>query len=102
MGDSTQYRRDAAKTAQLTKREREVITLVGTGLRNMQIAERLFISEVTVRNHLTSVFRKLEFTNRVQLVLYALQQGLTRLPLRIEPSAMVSAGRTARTKKSAS
>lgn len=102
VGDSTQHTRDAAKTAQLTKREREVTTLIGTGLRNMQVAERLFISEVTVRNHLTSIFRKLGFTNRVQLVLYALQQGLTRLPLRIEPSAMVPARRTARTKKSAS
>ncbi len=66
------------------------------------VRDRLFISEVTVRNHLTSIFRKLEFSNRVQLVVYALQQGLTKLPLRMDPSAMVSARRTARTKKSAS
>ena len=102
VGVSKRHKRDAAKTAQITKRERQVITLIGTGLRNIEIAERLFISEVTVRNHLTSIFRKLEFTNRVQLVLYALQQGLISLPLRIDPSAAVSTRRTARTKKSAS
>ena len=101
-GDSKRHTREAARRAQITKRERQVIALVGTGMRNIQIAERLFISEVTVRNHLTSIFRKLEFTNRVQLVLYGLQQGLISLPLRIDPSATVSTRRTGRTKKSAS
>jgi DNA-binding NarL/FixJ family response regulator len=70
------------KAARLTQRERQVIALVGEGLRNSQIANRLSISEVTVRNHLTSIFRKLELANRFQLVIYAFQHGLATLPLR--------------------
>src|SRR5438132_7173997 len=50
---------EAAKIATLTGREREVITLVGEGLRNQHIAERLYISEATVRHHLTAIFTKL-------------------------------------------
>jgi DNA-binding NarL/FixJ family response regulator len=75
---------DAAtgKAARLTQRERQVIRLVGAGLRNSQIARRLCISEVTVRNHLTATFRKLELENRFQLVFYAFQHGLATLPAR--------------------
>jgi DNA-binding NarL/FixJ family response regulator len=71
---------EAERAVLLTRRERQVITLVGEGLRNSQIAERLCISEVTVRNHLTSTFRKLEVENRFQLVIYAFQHGLATLP----------------------
>jgi DNA-binding NarL/FixJ family response regulator len=81
------------KTTHLTKREREVVTLVGAGLRNSQIAARLSISEVTVRNHLTSTFRKLELENRFQLVIYAFQHGLATLPdrgARLEYQAKIS------------
>ncbi len=70
------------RAALLTRRERQVIMLVGEGLRNSQIAHRLYISEVTVRNHLTSTFRKLEVANRFQLVAYAFQHGLATLPSR--------------------
>ena len=69
---------EAAKIATLTAREREVITLIGQGLRNRQIAERLFISEVTVRHHLTSIYTKLGVSDRLELVIYAYQHGLTR------------------------
>ena len=62
--------------ATLTKREREVITLVAIGLRNKQVAERLFISRVTVRHHLTSVFGKLGVSDRFELMVYAHKQGL--------------------------
>ena len=72
----------AGRAALLTRRERQVVTLVGEGLRNSQIANRLCISEVTVRNHLTSTFRKLEVANRFQLVAYAFQHGLATLPSR--------------------
>jgi len=75
------------KTTYLTRREREVVVLVGQGLRNSQIAERLSISEVTVRNHLTSTFRKLELENRFQLVIYAFQHGLATLPARAASAA---------------
>jgi DNA-binding NarL/FixJ family response regulator len=71
---------DAEGIATLTKREREVITLVAMGLRNKQIAERLFISEITVRHHLTSVFGKLAVSDRFELMIYAYRHGLAELP----------------------
>ena len=72
--------KESAKIAALTRREREVITLVAEGLRNKQIAGRLFISEITVNHHLTSVFRKLGVSDRLELVIYAYRQGLVKLP----------------------
>jgi two-component system nitrate/nitrite response regulator NarL len=66
------------KVATLTGREREVISLIGEGLRNKQIADRLFISEGTVRNHLTTVFSKLEVSDRFELLMYAYRQGLAK------------------------
>lgn len=62
----------------LTQREREIVALVGEGLRNEGVAERLGISEKTVRNHLTAIFDKLGVDGRLELVVYAFQHGLTR------------------------
>lgn len=53
---------------ELTGRELEVLTLVGVGLTNTQIGEKLFISENTVKNHVQSIFKKLNVVNRVQAV----------------------------------
>jgi DNA-binding NarL/FixJ family response regulator len=64
----------------LTRREREVIALVGEGLKNKQIAERLFISETTVTHHLSSVFSKLDVSDRLELMIYAFRHGLARKP----------------------
>ena len=72
---------EAAKIATLTEREREVITLVGEGLRNKHIAERLYISEATVRHHLTAIFAKLEVADRFELAVYAYQHGLAKPPV---------------------
>jgi DNA-binding NarL/FixJ family response regulator len=72
---------EAVKIAQLTDRELEVVALVGEGLRNQQIADRLFISVITVRHHLSSVFSKLEIKDRFELAIYAYRHGLARLPL---------------------
>jgi two-component system, NarL family, nitrate/nitrite response regulator NarL len=72
---------EAAKIATLTEREREVITLIGEGLRNKHIAERLYISEATVRHHLTSVFAKLNVSDRFELAIYAYQHGLAKPPV---------------------
>jgi DNA-binding NarL/FixJ family response regulator len=69
---------EASKIATLTGREREVIALVGEGLRNRQIADRLFISEGTVRNHLTTVFSKLEVSDRFELLMYAYRHGIAK------------------------
>jgi DNA-binding NarL/FixJ family response regulator len=62
---------ETARLEVLTKREREIVRLVAEGLTNRVIAERLFISEVTVRHHLTSIFAKLGITNRVELLGFA-------------------------------
>ncbi len=70
------------QTAGLTGREREILDLVGQGLRNRQIAERLTISEQTVKNHLHSVFRKLGFGDRLELTLYALQTKAPDFPVK--------------------
>ncbi|RYG67297.1 response regulator transcription factor [bacterium] len=60
----------------LTPREREIIGAIGIGLKNKQIADRFFISERTVHNHLASIFRKLEVSDRLELALYAGNHGL--------------------------
>src|SRR5262245_43445676 len=71
---------EAAKIATLTERERQAISLIGEGLKNREIAERMFISEATVRHHLTSIFNKLGVADRLELVIYAYQHNLAELP----------------------
>jgi two-component system, NarL family, nitrate/nitrite response regulator NarL len=71
---------EAAKIATRTDREREVLTLIGQGLKNKEIADQLFISEWTVRHHITSIFAKLEVSDRVELILYAYKRGLADPP----------------------
>jgi DNA-binding NarL/FixJ family response regulator len=70
---------EQAKIARLTERERAVIELICQGLQNRAIGERLFISETTVRHHLTSIFTKLGVENRLELVIYAFRNGLAQL-----------------------
>jgi DNA-binding NarL/FixJ family response regulator len=77
---SPQTSAEATKIARLTEREREVITLVGEGLRNKHIAARLYISEATVRHHLTAIFAKLDISDRFELAIYAYQHGLAKPP----------------------
>ncbi len=60
----------------LTARERQVFDLVSAGLKNKDIASRLFISETTVRHHLTTIFSKLEVTSRFELIIFAYRQKL--------------------------
>jgi two-component system, NarL family, nitrate/nitrite response regulator NarL len=71
---------DELKISSLTDREREVIRRVGEGLKTKQIAERLFISEITVHHHLTSIYGKLEVVDRLELLIYAYRNGLAELP----------------------
>lgn len=59
--------------ARLTDREREVVKQVAIGLRNAEIAQRLGVSEVTVKTHLSNVFQKLGVRDRVELALYAVR-----------------------------
>lgn len=54
--------------------------MVGLGLKNKEIAQRLFISEATVRNHITSILSKLELSDRFELALFAYAHGLAEVP----------------------
>ena len=71
---------DAAKEADLialplSAREIEVLDCVAQGLSNKEIADELYVTEQTVKNHMTSVLRKLDVNDRVQAVLYAVKNG---------------------------
>ena len=80
--DLTRRRRESEPDvgAKLTERERQIVALVGEGLKNKQIAERLFISETTVSHHLTSIFAKLAVPDRLSLVFFAYRNGLAKPP----------------------
>jgi two-component system, NarL family, nitrate/nitrite response regulator NarL len=71
---------ETAKIASLTDREHEIIALVCEGLKNKQIGERLFISEMTVRNHLTSILSKLDLSDRFELAIYSYRHKLAPPP----------------------
>jgi DNA-binding NarL/FixJ family response regulator len=71
---------EEARIAPLTEREREIITLIGAGLRNQDIAARVYLSEHTVRHHLHAIFAKLGVASRFELAVYAYQHGLATLP----------------------
>ena len=60
----------------LTPKEKEVLALVGQGASNQEIADKLFVRDVTVKTHLNSIFKKLKVSNRTQAVLLAMQMNL--------------------------
>ncbi|SFQ45401.1 DNA-binding response regulator, NarL/FixJ family, contains REC and HTH domains [Amycolatopsis arida] len=64
--------------AALTEREREVLDLIGQGLSNREIAERLFLAEKTVKNHVTSVLAKLGMQRRTQAAAWVARRGSPR------------------------
>jgi DNA-binding NarL/FixJ family response regulator len=68
---------DPALEARLTSRELEVLPLIAAGLRNREVASKLGVSEQTVRNHLTNMYRKLGATNRTHMTAEARRRGIS-------------------------
>ncbi|NLN15298.1 MAG: response regulator transcription factor [Tissierellia bacterium] len=62
---------DLEKIDLLSRREYEILSLVASGFSNKEIGEKLFISEKTVKNHLTNIFKKIEVQDRVQATIFA-------------------------------
>jgi len=68
----------ATRVTQLSAREHEVLLLLVEGRANREIAERLIVSEATVKSHVLAVLRKLELRDRVQAVIFGYESGLVR------------------------
>jgi len=65
-----------ANSFNLTSREKEVLSLMATGCKNIEIAQRLWISEKTVKTHVSSILRKLNQADRTKAVIFAIGEGL--------------------------
>jgi DNA-binding NarL/FixJ family response regulator len=68
-----------ARISSLTGRESQVMSRICQGMRNKEIASKLYISDATVAHHLTSIYRKLGLADRTELLLYAHQNGISSL-----------------------
>lgn len=78
LNEFTQRERPLPKKTPLSDREQEILKWVAGGRTNREIAEGLYISENTVKNHLKNILQKLHLENRVQLTGYAYEQGLIK------------------------
>lgn len=67
------------RDARLSGREMEVVRCVAMGLRNKEVADKLGVSEATIKNHLTSVYAKLGVSDRLELILYAIHNRIIRV-----------------------
>ncbi len=67
------------KIRSLTKREYEVLTLIAEGLNNKDIADKLFISEKTVKNHVSSIFKKIGVNDRIQAAIFAFKNNIKKI-----------------------
>lgn len=80
-GDGLKTLQQIAKRGEvhLTDREVEVLRLIAKGMSNLEIANKLYLSEKTVKNHLTNIFRKVNVSDRTQAVLYAIRRKIVTL-----------------------
>jgi len=70
--------KEPAKHERLTARELEVLTLIGQGLSNKEIGEKLFIGIKTVKTHVSNILAKLEVEDRTQAAIYATKHGMDK------------------------
>ena len=75
-GSSSSTGGKSRERSPLSTREREIVQLVAQGFKNKEMAEKMFISEQTVKNHLHNIFDKLGVSDRLELALYAIHKGL--------------------------
>jgi DNA-binding NarL/FixJ family response regulator len=73
---SAQTSRDRASVGRLTQREQEILTCIGRGMTNAEIADALFLAESTVKNYIGRIFTKISARDRVQAVIIAFRAGL--------------------------
>ena len=71
--------KDVAKIDLLTRRELEVLKLLAVGMYNKEVAEKLDISERTVKNHVSNIFKKIEVTDRTQAAVFAIRNNLVEV-----------------------
>lgn len=71
--------KDEGKINTLTRRELQVLKLLAIGMYNKEIAEKLEISERTVKNHVSNIFKKLEVTDRTQAAVFAIRNNMIQL-----------------------
>ena len=72
----TKHEKVKSSENSLTEREIEVLELIAEGMLNKQIAKKLYISEKTVKNHVSNIFRKLNVSDRTQAAIYALKHNI--------------------------
>lgn len=68
------------KADELTRREIEVVGMIGLGMNNKDISKSMFISEATVRHHLSSIYSKLNIEDRLNLAIYAYRRQIVKFP----------------------
>lgn len=73
---NTTKNRRISESNELTRREYEVLSLIAEGLNNKSIADKLFISEKTVKNHVSSIFRKINVNDRTKAAIYAYKNNI--------------------------
>lgn len=77
--ETEEYNEDLAKIKLLTKREYEVLILIAEGLSNREIADRLFISEKTVKNHVSNIFKKIKVNDRMKAAIFAFKTNIKKI-----------------------